>query len=291
MPPAGSTDEQRSLLRWGAAVRRDLPWRATRDPWAVLVSEVMLQQTQVARVVPKWTEFLRRWPTPGAAASVGFGEVLEVWTGLGYPRRARALHDTAKVVVAEHDGEFPADLAALLALPGVGPYTARAVLTFAFELPVGVVDTNIARVLARRSGGRLTPRGAQAAADDFVAADAAWAHNQSLMDLGALLCRPVPSCDDCPLRPTCAWALAGWPDPDPAVGSAGVSGRQARFEGSDRQGRGRLLRAVAGGPVLVVDLAGAMGWPDDPARAERVAAAMAAEGFLELVADAYVLAD
>jgi A/G-specific adenine glycosylase len=282
------TDE---LLAWGDSVRRDLPWRRTRDPWAILVSEVMLQQTQVARVIPKWTEFLRRWPAPAAAASAGFTEIMEVWTGLGYPRRARALHNTAKVVVAEHGGVFPDRLDALLALPGVGPYTGRALLTFAFEQDVGVVDTNIARVLARRAGHRLTPRAAQEAADAFVAAGAGWRHNQSLMDLGALLCRPTPDCDPCPLRSTCSWALAGWPEPDPAVGSAGVSGRQAKFEGSDRQGRGRLLRAVAVGPVLLVDLAEVMGWPDDPARATRVAGALSAEGFLDRIADAYVLAD
>ena len=290
MSPAGRTEAE-ALADWGRSVRRDLPWRATRDPWAVLVSEVMLQQTQVARVVPKWTEFLRRWPTPGTAATAGFSEILEVWTGLGYPRRARALHDTAKVVTAEHGGTFPDDLAALLALPGVGPYTARAVLAFAFERDVGVVDTNIARVLARRAGRRLSAREAQAAADAFVRPDDGWAHNQSLMDLGAMLCRPRPDCDPCPLRATCAWAADGWPEPDPALGSAGVSGRQAKFQGSDRQGRGRLLRAVAAGPVLLSDLAEAMGWPDDPARADRVASVLAAEGFLDLVEDAYVLAD
>lgn len=291
MSPAVPTDEQAALLVWGAAVRRDLPWRATRDPWSVLVSEVMLQQTQVARVIPKWTEFLRRWPTPIAAAGAGFTQILEVWTGLGYPRRAQALHNTARVVTAEHDGSFPDRLDALLALPGIGPYTARAVLTFAFEQDVGVVDTNIARVLARRSGRRLSPREAQSAADEFVSTGTGWAHNQSLMDLGALRCRPAPGCDGCPLRPTCAWAVAGWPEPDPAIGSAGVSGRQAKFEGSDRQGRGRLLRAAATGPVLLVDLADAMGWPDDSARARRVAGSLAAEGFLDLVEDAYVLTD
>ena len=291
MSPASPGDEGANLLAWGEQVRRDLPWRATRDPWAVLVSEVMLQQTQVVRVVPKWAEFLRRWPTPVAAAAAPLSEILEVWTGLGYPRRARALHDTAKVVTAEFDGRFPGVLDALLGLPGIGPYTARAVLTFAFEQDVGVVDTNIARVLARRAGRRLTPREAQDLADDFVAPGTGWAHNQSLMDLGAMRCRPTPDCDGCPLRPTCQWALSGWPEPDPAVGSAGVSGRQAKFEGSDRQGRGRLLRAAAAGPVLLVDLAEAMGWPDDAARARRVAADLATEGFLELVEDAYVLAD
>ena len=285
------TVEGQRLLGWGEAVRRDLPWRATRDPWAVLVSEVMLQQTQVARVIPKWTGFLERWPTPSDAAAAPFSEILGAWTGLGYPRRARALHDTAKIVTTQHGGAFPDDLGALLALPGIGPYTARAVLTFAFERDIGVVDTNIARVLARRAGERLSPRAAQSAADGFVAVGESWAHNQSLMDLGALLCRPTPNCEECPLQSSCAWTLAGRPAPDPAVGSAGVSGRQARFEGSDRQGRGRLVRAAAAGPVLLVDLAEVMGWTDDAHRARRVAADLEAEGLLELVGDAYVVAD
>lgn len=290
MPPVAS-EEQRALLRWGESVRRDLPWRDTRDPWAVLVSEVMLQQTQVARVIPKWHEFLSRWPTPRAAASAGFTEILSVWTGLGYPRRARALHDTAKVLVAEHRGVVPPVLDALLALPGVGPYTARAVLTFAFGHDVGVVDTNIARVLARRGGHRLKPGEAQASADEFVPMGEGWAHNQSLMDLGAMVCRPTPSCCECPLRIGCEWAQAGRPEPDPSRGSSGVSGRQAKFAGSDRQGRGRLLRAAAAGPLRRSGLAEAAGWPDDATRAARVAHALAVEGFLEIVDGAYVLAD
>lgn len=285
---AGSRE---ALAAWGRSVRRDLPWRRTRDPWAVLVSEVMLQQTQVPRVLPKYAAFLERWPTPAALAAARFSGVLEVWSGLGYPRRAKALHAAATMVTAEHDGRLPDDLDGLLALPGIGPYTARAVLTFAWERPVGVVDTNIARVLARRAGRRLTPREAQAEADAFVDPDHPWEHNQSLMDLGALRCRPRPDCDGCPLAPTCAWASAGRPEPDPAVGSAGVSTRQARFEGSDRQGRGRLLRAAARGPLPAVDVAAVAGWTDDPARARRVVAALVDEGLLDLVEDAYVIAD
>lgn len=251
----------------------------------------MLQQTQVARVVPKWEEFLRRWPDPKAFATAPFADVLEAWSGLGYPRRVRALHGAASVMADRHRGAVPDDLEALLALPGIGPYTARAVLAFAYERPVGVVDTNIARVLARVAGRRLTAREAQSFADDFVDQRSSWAHNQSLMDLGALRCRPVPDCDDCPLAGGCAWALAGWPDPDPAVGSAGVSGKQSRFEGSDRQGRGRLLRAASAGPVLAVDVATVAGWPDDNARASRVVASLVSDGLLQRIDDAYVVAD
>ena len=271
-------------------MRRDLPWRHTRDPWAILVSEVMLQQTQVARVLPKWDEFLRRWPTPAACATAGFAELLEVWTGLGYPRRLKSLQGTARLIAADHDGKFPRDLASLLALPGIGAYTARALQTFAFEADTGVVDTNIARVLARRAGLRLTAREAQHAADSFVPAGNSWAHNQSLMDLGALVCRPEPKCATCPLEQHCAWALGGRPTPDPAVGSAGVSTKQSAFSGSDRQGRGALLRAVAIGGVAVVDLAAAMGWPGDAERAKRVASDLVREGFLELRDGTYRLA-
>lgn len=285
-PPVEATDTD-GLLAWGERVRRDLPWRHTRDPWAVLVSEVMLQQTQAARVVPKWEEFLDRWPTPAAAAGAPLAELLAVWSGLGYPRRCKALHDTARVVTERHGGALPADLRSLMDLPGIGPYTARAVLAFAFEHDVGVVDTNIARVLARRSGGSLTTRQAQQLADDLVAPGTGWAHNQSLMDLGALLCRPTPACDDCPLAATCAWALEGWPEPDPAVGSAGVSTRQGPFEGSDRQARGRVLRAVADRPLALADLAPLLGWTGDASRALRVAHSLVDDGLLRETDDGF----
>jgi A/G-specific adenine glycosylase len=159
-----------ALLEWGSACRRDLPWRRTRDPWAVLVAEVMLQQTQVARVVDRWAQFLHRYPTPQVCASAPLAEVLVEWQGLGYPRRARNLWRTAGECCERFGGSVPSDLDDLLSLPGVGPYTARAVQAFAFERDVGVVDTNIARVLARVEGRRLTPAGAQRAADSWVPA-------------------------------------------------------------------------------------------------------------------------
>ncbi len=238
-----------AVLAWGVPRLRDLPWRRTRDPWEILVAEVMLQQTQVGRVIPKWEAFLERFPEPADCAAASLGDVLRLWQGLGYPRRARNLHATALVVVSDHGGRLPADLDALLGLPGVGPYTARAVLAFAFEHDVAVVDTNIARILARTAGERLTPKRAQTAADDAVPEGEGWIWNQVIMDLGAELCRPSPSCNDCPLRAVCAWALAGHPDPDPAVGSAGVSGKQAPYEGSDRQARGEVLRRLGAGPL------------------------------------------
>jgi A/G-specific adenine glycosylase len=245
----------------------------------VLVSEVMLQQTQVARVIPKWHELMAAYPTPAACAAAPLGEVLRRWQGLGYPRRARNLHATATAVMAEHGGHLPDRLDALLALPGIGPYTARAVLVFAFEHDHAVVDTNIARVLARVAGERLAPARAQALADSWVPAGDAWAWNQALMDLGATVCRPRrPECGVCPLVPSCRWASSAWAEPDPAVGSAGVSGRQAPFEGSDRQARGRLLRELGRRPVALAEAAEVMGRP--ASTAERLVEALVAEGLI-----------
>lgn len=271
---------QRALLRWGAAERRDLPWRRTRDPWAVLVSEVMLQQTQVPRVVPRWAGFLDRFPTLRACGEAPVADVVDEWAGLGYNRRAVALHRCAVVCIERHDATLPDDVDGLRALPGLGPYTARAVLAFAYERDVGVVDTNVGRVLARTRGEPLRPAAAQAAADAAVPVGQGWAWNQALFDLGAAVCvKRSPACAACPVRRWCAWGGAGRPDPDPAVGSAGVSAGQSRFEGSDRQGRGRLVAALrTGGRVRSDALAVTAGWPDDPERALRVADGLVADG-------------
>lgn len=237
------------VVAWGVPRLRNLPWRATRDPWRVLVAEVMLQQTQARRVIPKWEAFCAEFPMPASCAGATLGDVLRRWQGLGYPRRARDLRDAAAAMVERHGARVPDRLDDLLALPGVGPYTARAVLAFAYERDVAVVDTNIARVLARAGGERLTMRSVQSAADDLVPHDHGWAWNQSLMDLGATVCRPVPRCADCPVAGGCRWHRSGHPEPDPAVGSAGVSTRQAPYDGSDRQRRGEVLRVLAVGDV------------------------------------------
>jgi A/G-specific adenine glycosylase len=250
----------------------------------VLVSELMLQQTQVARVLGRYEAFLERWPTPAACAAADQADVVTAWAGLGYNRRAVNLHRCARVVVDRHGGALPTDLAGLLALPGIGPYTARAVLAFAHEADhVGVLDTNAARVLARWSGRSLGRAEAQAAADAAVPAGAGWSWNQAMLDLGATVCLArAPRCDECPVAAWCAWRVAGCPAPDPAVGSAGVSGGQSRFEGSDRQGRGRLVAALRAGPVPAAALPAAMGWPDDRPRAERVARTLVADGLVEV---------
>jgi A/G-specific adenine glycosylase len=271
---------------WGSAEgetrRMDLPWRSTRDPWAVLVSETLAQQTQVARVVPAYHRFLAWFPTPATCASAPLGDVLRAWDGMGYNRRAKYLHRAAQVIVAEHGSAVPDDLASLLDLPGVGPYTARAVLAFAFQRDVGVVDTNAGRVIARSVAGRpVRPGEAQALVDSMVPVGRGWSFGQALLDLGATVCTArTPDCPSCPIRRRCRWAGAGNPDPDPARGSAGVSVTQRRFDGSDRQGRGRLITALRAGPLSADELAGAAGWPGDFERTDRVVQGLITEGLV-----------
>jgi A/G-specific adenine glycosylase len=265
------------LARWGNRNRRDLPWRNTRDPWWVLVSEVMLQQTQAARVAVPYERFVAQFPTPAACAAAEVGAIVRAWAGLGYNRRAIFLSRAAQRIVSIHGGAVPGNLAELRALPGVGEYTARAVLAFAFERDVGVVDTNVFRVLSRAVVGRVTSsREAQELADSLVPAGSAWAHNQAMLDLGAAHCTATPSCDGCPLRRDCAWAAAEWAEPDPARPPTGR--RPPPFAGSDRQGRGRLVARLRDGAVDGPELARVAGWPDDAARARRIADSLVADG-------------
>jgi A/G-specific adenine glycosylase len=275
----------RAIRAWGTAAgsgtrRPDLPWRSTRDPWAVLVSEVMAQQTQLSRVVPAYRRFLDRFPDPAACASAPLADVLRAWEGLGYNRRAANLHRTAVALVTDHGGRVPDDLATLMGLPGIGSYTARAVLAFAFEADIGVVDTNAGRVLARAVAGHPIPlREAQRLVDSMVPAGGGWEFGQALLDLGASVCQSgVPRCGECPLRRRCRWAARGLDLPDPALGSAAVSVPQSPFVGSDRQGRGRLVDRLRRGGVQPDRVAEAAGWPDDPDRAARVAGDLVAEG-------------
>ena len=268
--------------------RRDLPWRRTRDPWRILVSEVMLQQTQVDRVVPYYARFLSAFPTAPACAAARQADVVRLWSGLGYNRRALHLHQAAVMVTRDHDGRMPRDAAALRALPGVGTYTARAVRAFAFGEDVAASDTNGVRVLARCVAGRpLTVAGAMALGDRLVPPGGAWEFNQAMFDLGATVCTASsPDCPRCPLRRQCRWRRAeqaararraeAVPDP---WRTGPTARRQPRFEGSDRQGRGQLLHALRAGGVPEDAVAAACGWPDDAARAARVAAALVDEGF------------
>ena len=239
----------------------------------------MLQQTQVERVVPHYERFTRAFPDPAACAAAGPAEVVRLWSGLGYNRRALNLQRSAVALVEGHDGDLPADDDALRALPGVGAYTARAVRSFAFGQDVAAVDTNAVRVLARCVAGRgLTVPEASRLGDQLVPAGRSWEFNQSMFDIGATVCMALPRCDGCPLRRLCAWRRQGVGAPDPWRASP-VSRPQSAFAGSDRQGRGRLLDALRGGPVRRGGLAAACGWPEDGARAERVAGDLVAEGF------------
>lgn len=208
--PKAALDFRRRLLAWYRKAARDLPWRRTRDPYAILVSEFMLQQTQVGRVLDYWPRFLRRYPTLERLARARPASVREAWEGLGYYRRAENLHRLAKVVVREYDGRLPDEPAELEKLPGVGHYTAGAVACFAYEKPAATVDTNVARVLGRvfRVAGTkdlialhhaIQPRRGRTA----------WSFNQGVMELGALVCTARrPRCEACPVRGMCRWYAA-----------------------------------------------------------------------------------
>jgi A/G-specific adenine glycosylase len=256
-----------------------------------MVAEVCCQQTQAGRAVAAYERVCTRFETPAECAAASLADVLDAWRGLGYYRRAKALHDAARMIVERHGGRVPDDLDSLLALPGVGQYTARAILAFAFEHDVGVVDTNVGRVLSRAIANRpLSRDDAQRLADELVGPERGWRHNQAMLDLGASHCTAVPACAGCSLRLSCRWRRAGSAMPDPARGSAGVSRRQAPFLGSDRQGRGRLLAAALDGPVQLGAVPAITGWTEDPARATRVAAQMCAEGLLKRTAGALTIA-
>jgi A/G-specific adenine glycosylase len=242
----------------------------------------MLQQTQAPRVVNAYGAFLRRFPTPEACARAGLGAVITSWAGLGYNRRARHLHAAAVAMVERHGGEVPDDLRALRALPGVGDYTARAVLVFAYERRQAVVDVNVHRVLSRAAAGApLSRRNAQQLADELVSQRSPWVWNQALIELGAVLCTArSPACHRCPLARCCAWANAGGgADPAPRPVAA------ARFEGSDRQGRGLLVDAMRTGPVPWGRVRHVCGWPGDAPRARRVALDLVADGLARRDAD------
>ena len=237
---------RRALRRAAGPLKRDLPWIGHHDPWAVLVSEFMLQQTQVSRVIGPWSEFLESFPTPTDCARAPLSEVVRRWAGLGYHRRAKALHDTARMIRDEFDGAVPSEIGQLRRLPGVGEYTANAVASFSFARPVAVLDTNVGRVLARALANRpLDKREADIMANQLLARSASAAFNQSMLDLGAQYCRAVSRCASCPVARACRWNAEGGDDPAPR--SAAVSRTQSPFVGSDRQLRGRVLSHLRGG--------------------------------------------
>lgn len=274
------------LLEWGVPRLRHLPWRATRDRWAVLVSEVMAQQTQVSRVIPKWTRFIELYPTPVECAAAPLADLLRLWSGLGYPRRCRNLHEAAAIIVARHGGVVPGNLEELRSLPGVGPYTARAVMAFADGSDVAAVDTNVARVIARVSGSAMTAGQLQMTADSLLPPGMAWEWNQVIMDFGAEVCTARnPSCDECPIRPHCRWDDGD----DPAAASALTSKPQPRFEGSDRQARGRLMAVLAVRSVRRTDVGAVMMLGADSARAGRLVDSLVRDGLVAVDGEWYRL--
>ena len=268
------------LLAWYAPQARALPWRQTRDPYRILVSEIMLQQTQVSRVEPLYRAFLERFPTPAALAQAPAADVLTAWRGLGYNRRALNLQRAAQSVVEHHGGQVPADLAALKALPGVGDYTARAVLAFAFGQDAAPVDTNVARVLARVvAGAPLSRAEAQRLAQEALPAGRAAEWGNALMDLGAQVCTArAPKCTDCPVAAACAWRARGGEDPA-ATGSLRPRS-QTPFAGSDRFHRGRLVDALRHGPVPAGRLGEAAQLHDAP-RLDMVVRSLVQDGLAE----------
>jgi A/G-specific adenine glycosylase len=280
-------DFAETVSRWYDEQARDLPWRGPDvDGWAVLVSEIMLQQTPVQRVLPAYEAWLRRWPDAAALAADSPGEAVRMWGKLGYPRRALRLHACAAAIVEQHAGVVPDDVDALLALPGIGTYTARAVATFAYGQRHPVVDTNVRRLVARAIGG-AGDAGPASATRDLAAVDvllpeqpAAAAHASiAFMELGALICTArAPRCDACPVRTTCAWRLAGFPPYD------GPAKPIQRFAGTDRQVRGLLLDVLRGTdepvPAAALDIA----WPD-AAQRSRALDALISDGLIDPLPD------
>jgi A/G-specific adenine glycosylase len=276
------------LRRAAPALRRDLPWINDPRPWAVLVSEVMLQQTQTSRVVEPWRRFLEQFPTPTRCADAPLSAVLTSWTGLGYPRRAKALHAAARVIRDEFAGDVPSDVPSLRQLPGVGEYTAHAVASFAFQRPVAVLDTNVGRVLARALENRTLVRSeARALAATLMPSQNSAGFNQAMLDLGAQFCRAAPRCDACPVRAHCAWRREGGDDPAPE--SAGVSRAQATFAGSNRQLRGSVLRALSEEPRTVRQLARILG-DVAPSRRREVLESLVRDGLITREGASYCLA-
>ncbi|MEX3504573.1 A/G-specific adenine glycosylase [Corynebacterium sp. LK2510] len=234
------------IVAYFEANARDLPWRRPgTTPWGVLLSEVMSHQTPVARVAPVWEEWVERWPTPRDFAAASPDDILRAWGSLGYPRRALRLRECAQVIVDAHAGEVPADVEALLALPGVGDYTARAVACFAFGANVAVVDTNVRRVYARAESGRFlaVPRKSEIADVAALLPERNGpVFSAGLMELGALVCTAAnPKCGSCPLEADCAWVAAGRPEPSPEELR---KKKVQKFAGTDRQVRGTIMKLL-----------------------------------------------
>ena len=285
------SDLHEPVLRWYDAHARDLPWRAPEaTPWGILVSEFMLQQTPVVRVLPVWTTWLATWPTPADLAARPAGEAVRAWGRLGYPRRALRLHAAAQAIVERHRGQVPASYDALKELPGVGDYTAAAVSSFAYRQRHVVLDTNVRRVLARSVSGVEFPATAVSRAERDLATGllpdeptvaANWA--VAVMELGALVCTASnPRCDACPIANRCAWLAAGRP------AHAGPARKGQAYDGTDRQCRGRLLAVLRATDASVDRAQLDAAWPD-PTQRDRALTSLLADGLVVRSGDRYAL--
>ncbi|MCP2627872.1 A/G-specific adenine glycosylase MutY [Mycolicibacterium smegmatis] len=271
------------LLSWYDHARRDLPWRRPGvSAWQILVSEFMLQQTPVSRVEPIWSAWIERWPTASATAAAGPAEVLRAWGKLGYPRRAKRLHECAVVIASEYDDVVPRDVDTLLTLPGIGAYTARAVACFAYQASVPVVDTNVRRVVTRAVHGAADAP-ASTRDLDMVAAllppdTTAPTFSAALMELGATVCTArSPRCGICPLS-HCRWRSAGFP-------AGTVTRRVQRYAGTDRQVRGKLLDVLRDSTTPVTRAQLDVVWLSDPAQRDRALDSLLVDGLVEQTAD------
>jgi A/G-specific adenine glycosylase len=283
MTPALTPGE---LLGWYDRSRRDLPWRDPDvTPWQILVSEFMLQQTPVSRVEPIWRDWVARWPTPSSTAAAGPADVVRAWGKLGYPRRAKRLHECAIVIARDHADQVPDDVEVLLTLPGVGAYTARAVACFAYQQSVPVVDTNVRRVVARVVHGRADAGPASTVRDhadvsSLLPKDAtAHTFSAALMELGATVCTArTPQCGRCPLS-RCQWRQAGFPPPE------GPARRPQRYAGTDRQVRGRLLDVLRGKNLPVTRDQLDVVWLRDAVQRDRALESLLADGLVAKTSD------
>ena len=271
-----------AVIEWYSHNRRDLPWRESgTTAWGVIVCEVMAQQTPVTRVAPQWVAWMQRWPTPAELAAATPAEVLVQWDRLGYPRRALRLRECAIALTNEHDGQVPADYTSLIALPGIGDYTASAVLAFAFGKRALVMDTNVRRVAARAFGGVAHHRphvtSAERRALDEVTPSGATAatFSQAMMELGAIVCRPEPACGACPLEHVCQWRANGHP---PAEHRAR---RPQTFAGTDRQVRGLIMKLLRNAQPAAVPHATIEGAWHDSSQIQRALASLLADGLAE----------
>ncbi len=278
--------KQSAILTWFDENQRDLPWRKT-NPWGVMVSEFMLQQTPVNRVLPKWNEWMERWPDPASLASAKKSDVISAWGRLGYPRRALRLYESAKVIADSHNNRVPREIEILRSLPGIGDYTAAAIAAFAYGESTLVLDVNIRRLFSRVYDGIETPSSSQSQYERRIRAEliprdgAKWA--AATMEFGALICTSRnPLCEVCPVKNSCAWRAAGYPKSE-------VKSKTQDWHGTDRKCRGTILQALREKKKLSPDALKKL-W-EDGSQVEKALKTLLADGLIEATGKSFKLAD